>query len=182
MGDFFKALIEKLRVDLLLASLAVAILLFKLFGFDVWWMLFTFCIAYIVLLVAENAVKSIRHERELEKLDDARIKKAKNDSDKINEEVWKRFYALDSKSLDMVKKIYLSESDPSNPLRRYIQDGGTLEYEIANNYNYLVPLQDCAYLPLLHAEHIAYSSVITFHPYYLKLVAHYVKTGKKERV
>ncbi len=180
--DFFKALVEKLRIVLLLASLAIAILLFKLFGLDIWWMLFTFSIAYIVLLGAEKAVKAIYQKKELKKQAIARAVKAKRDEEDLNEEVWKRFYALDSQQLGLVKTIYLAEKDPSNPLIRYIHDNGALAYDIDRDYNFRIPEHDHVYYPLLYAEHIANASVITFHPYYMELVAHYVDKGKKERV
>lgn len=180
--DFFKALVEKLRVDLLLASLAVAILLFKVFDFDVWWMLFAFSIAYIVLLGAEKAVKAIRKKKELKKQAIARAIKEKREEEDLNEEVWKRFYALDSKTLGLVKTIYLAEKDPSNSLIRYIHDGGALAYEIDRDYNFRIPEHDRVYYPLLYAEHISNASVITFNQYYMELVAHYVDKGKKERV
>lgn len=180
--DFFKALVEKLRIVLLLASLAIAILLFKIFGFDIWWMLFTFSIAYIVLLGAEKAVKTIRQKKELKKQAIARAVKAKREQEDLNEEVWKRFYALDSKNLELVKTIFLAEKDPFNPLIRYIHDGGALAYDIDRDYNFRIPEHDRVYYHLLYAEHIANASVITFHPYYMELVAHYVDKGKKERV
>lgn len=48
MLDFLKTLAERLRMELLLAALAIAILLFKIFDFDAWWMFFAFCVAYMI--------------------------------------------------------------------------------------------------------------------------------------
>lgn len=182
MLDFFKAIVEKLRVDLLLASLAIAILLLKIFGFDIWWLFFTFSSAYIVLLCVEKGVRGIRQKRELQKRAIDKARKAKKDEERLNDEVWKRFYALDATSLGVVKTIYLAEKDPSNPLIHYIHDCGALAYEIDRSYDYRILYNNNVYRPLLYAEHIANATVVTFQPYYMELVAHYVESGKKERV
>ena len=180
--EFLKALVEKLRVDLLLASLAIAILLFKVFGFDAWWMVFAFCVTYIFLLGVEKRVKTVREKKGMEKQKMAQNAKSRQEAVRHNEEVWKRFYALDSQLLDLLKTIYQAETDPANPLIRYIHDGGALAYQIDDSYGFRIPGGDRVYYPLLYAEHLANTSVITFHPYYLKLVARYVETGRKERV
>lgn len=104
MLDFLKALVEKLRVDLLLASLALAILLFKLCGFDAWWLIFVFCVTYIVILCVENWLKGIRKKQELKKQAIAKAAIDKQEEEDLNEEVWKRFYALDTQALGLVKK------------------------------------------------------------------------------
>lgn len=182
MLDFLKALVEKFRVDLLLASLAFAILLFKLYGFDAWWMIFVFCVTYIVILAVENWLKGFRKKKELKKQAIARAVKDKQEEEDFNEEIWKRFYALDDQTLGLVKTIYLAERDPVNPLIRYFHDGGALAFEIDNSYDFRIPKGNRVYYPLLYSEHLANASVITFHPYYMKLVARYVETGRRERV
>ena len=138
MFDFLKAVIEKLRMDLLLAALAISILLFKVIGFDVWWMVFSFCIAYLILIGIESWIKRIkismineekaRHQSAEQKREDAFFK----------EEVWKRFFALDEHSLLLVKDIYLSEKDPQNPLIRYVRDHGKTAYEIERSVDFRV--------------------------------------------
>ena len=182
MLDFLKALIDKLRVDLLLASLAIAILLYKLCGFDIWWMVFVFCVTYIVLLGMELLFKDIRKSKEVKREYIAKVVEAKQEEEYLNEEIWKRFYALDTQTLVLVKTIYFAERDPNNPLIRYIQDGGNVAYHVEQNYFFRIPKGDRVYTLLLYAEHLANTSVITFQPYFLKLVAQYVKTGKKERI
>ena len=182
MIDFLKTLAERLRMELLLAALAIAILLFKIFDFDAWWMIFAFCVAYIALLGAESAIKGIANNREANKMQHARALEAKREADEHNEEVWKRFNVLDKQTLDFVRTIYLAEQDPSNNLIRYFHDGGSVSYEVDHNSAFRIPAGGRAYYLLLKAEYIGNSSVITFHPYYLKLVAHYVETGRKERV
>ncbi len=182
MLDFLKALVEKLRVVLVLASLAIAILLFKWLAFDVWWTVFAFCVAYIALLAIEKGVNAIKKKCELKKQAIVKSAKAKQEEDDFNEEVWKRFYALDAQTLGLVKTIFLAETDPGNPLIHYLHDGGTLAYEIDRSYDFRIPASDRVYYPLLHAERLNNTSVITFQPYYYELVAHYVETGLKERV
>ena len=181
MLDFLKALIDKLRVNLLLASLAVAILLYKLCGFDIWWMVFVFCVTYIVILGIELLFKDIRKGKEVKRKHIAKVLEAKQEEAYLNEEIWKRFYALDNQTLDFVRTIYYAERDPNNPLIRYIQDGGNVAYLVEQNYIFRIPKGDRGYSLLLYAEHLTNNSVITFQPYFLKLVAQYVKTGKKER-
>ena len=139
MLDFLKALVEKLRIDLLLASLAFAILLFKLFGFDVWWMIFVFCVTYITLLCIEKLLRDIREKRESKRQSLIRAAKARQEEEDLNDEVWKRFYVLDSQALGLLKNIYMAEKDPANPLIRYVHDGGVLAYEIDKNYNFKIP-------------------------------------------
>lgn len=182
MFDFLKAVIEKLRMDLLLAALAISIFLFKVIGFDVWWMVFSFCIAYLILIGIEHWAKHIKTNIANEKK--ARLRSAEQEREDAfyKEEVWKRFFALDERSLQLVKEIYLSEKDPQNPLIRYVRDYGNIAFEIERSVDFRVSEGDRRYRPLLHAEIIANASVITFDPYYLALVEHFVKTGKKERV
>lgn len=182
MFDFLKALVEKLRVDLLLASLAIAILLFKLCGFDAWWLVFVFCVSYIVLLGVEKWLNNLRKKKDSKKRAKARAAMVKQDEDDLNEEVWKRFYALDPRMLGLLKTIYLAERDPANNLIRYIHDGGALAYEVENSYDFKIPKGNMVYYPLLYAEHIANASVISFQPFFMMLVARYVETGRKERV
>ena len=182
MLDFLKAIVDRLRMDLLLASLALAILLLKLCGFDTWWMVFAFCVSYIVMLGVEKWLNNNRKKKDLRKQAIAMATRVKQKEDNMNEEVWKRFYALDPGNLELLKTIYLADMDPGNSLIRYIHDGGALAYEIDRSYDFRIPGKDRVYYPLLYSEHLASASVITFHPYYLKLVARYVETGRKERV
>lgn len=182
MLEFLKALVEKLRIDLLLASLAFAILLFKLCGFDAWWMIFVFCLTYIAILGIEKLLRCIRKKRESKRQNLVKAANARQEEEDLNNEVWKRFYALDSQTLGLLKKIYLAEEDPANPLIRYVHDGGALAFEIDRSYDFKIPAGNRVYCPLLYAEHLAQASVITFHPYYMKLVARFVETGRRERV
>lgn len=181
MQDFLKVLVDKLRIDLLLASLAIAILLFKFLAFDAWWMVFTFCVTYLALVGIEYAIKRNKKKREtLRDLQEKLMKKRQREED-FNEEVWKRFYALEKQSLDCVRRIYLSEKDPDNPYVRYIRDDGAMAFSIESNYDFRIPQGGSYSYLLLRAEHIGNASVVTFLPYYHDLVAHYVETGKKER-
>ena len=174
MIDFLKALVEKLRVDLLLASLAIAILFFKLCEFDAWWMVFVLSVSYITTLGVENGFKAIMKKRESKKKAIDQAAKTRQEEEDLNEEIWKRFFALDSQSLWLLKAIFVAEKDPTNPLIRYVRDGGSLAYEIDKSYVFRIPEVDRVYYPLLYAEHLANSSVITFQSYYMKLVARYV--------
>jgi hypothetical protein len=182
MLDFLKAFVDKLRVDLLLGSLAVAILLFKLCGIDAWWMVFAFCVAYIGLLCIEHAIKVIREKKESKSRAIANTARLRQEEEDLNVKIWKRFYAMDSQALDLVKTIYLAPKDPTDSLTRYVQDGGTLAYEINENSVFWIPKGDRVYYPLLYAENLSHASVISFHPYFMKLIAHFVETGRKEKI
>ena len=88
MNEFFasiKALIEKVNLIVLLLSLAVSILLFKVWLPDLLWAGFTFCLAYpciagihkfIVYQYKEHSAKVYLKKRELEK---AKEKQAKDE-------------------------------------------------------------------------------------------------------
>ena len=182
MTDFFKILLERLRIDILLASLAVAVLLYKLMGFDAWWMVFVFCLTALSIMGVEKGIKKLSDRREFRRQEEKKRVKQQLEDDELNEQVWQHFYTLDGQSLELVKKVYYSEKDPSNPYVRYIQDGGVLAYQIDKDPVFRVYDGDRCYYPLLNAEHIGNATVVTFMPYYLDLVKRYVDSGKKERV
>lgn len=179
---FFKAIVDKLRVDLLLASLAIAILLFKIIAFDAWWMVFVFCVSYLALVGIEFLIRRLKRNRETQRKIQGQLIQERQKEEDFNEEVWKRFYALDKQSLECVTRVYLADKDPCNPYVRFIRDGGLMAYSIERNEAFRIPKGGSYYYLLLRAEHIGNTSVISFQPYYFDLVAHYVETGKMERL
>lgn len=182
MIEFLKLIVDKLRLDLLLAALGLSVLFYKLLGFDVWWMIFSFCASYLVLLWLEHLVKAFKKWRSTEREIETREARQKADDEYINNQIWIRFNSLSEYDLSLVRSVFMSEKDPHNPLVRYCRNNVAIKYQIEDRSEFRVPIGDRRYCPLLHPELLGDTTVITFHPYFERLVSHFVITGRVERV
>ena len=185
MLEFLKLVVDRLRLWMLLFALGLSILLYKVSDFDGWWMLFAFCVSYLVLLGGESLIKSISKRRQRTREAENERAQQQAEDEFIKEQIWRRFNVLDEYNLVFVKAIYESKRDPYNPYVRYVQTGINGVYSdgyIDCRDEFKVILNDRRCCWLLRPEVIGGTTVITFHPYYLRLVSHYVETGKIERV
>lgn len=182
MLEFLKIIADRLRLWMLFFALGISILLFKVFDLDGWWMVFTFCVCYLVLLGGESIIKSCKHKLHIVRESEIQKAQQKTNDERIHERIWQHFNVLDEYNLTFVETIYNSKRDPNNPYVRYVQNGTYCTGYIKCRDEFKVQVDDRRYCWLLWPEEIGGSAVVTFNPYYLSLFAHYIETGRKEKV
>jgi|WetSurMetagenome_2_1015567.scaffolds.fasta_scaffold137146_2 hypothetical protein len=172
--DWLKSILDKFdKYSILWACLGCAIFAIKYPNKSKWWLVLVFCA--ICLLV--DGVRRLRKHIVKQKIANNEIKKEKAENERKIEkkhvEIWQIFLVLKESSMEYLVKIFKNENkDPENIYVRFVENN---DKSVSWNLN--------KYLTFFHIVRES-SDFITLEidPYFYKLIEHYIKTGKKERI